>query len=88
MLKLAQLRVHLRNLRTGQWVSNHDPVEWLDIYDQLTRFAIDAFTSRGLGGTFTVTGTPESGRVTVYPASDRTTAIVDYDWHTYEVPES
>lgn len=84
-MPFADLRVHLRDLRTGSWVSNYDTQRWLEIHEELLDIAADMFMET-FGGTLMVSGTAETGRVTVYPTTERSTPILDYDWHTYSVP--
>ena len=84
-MQLAQLRVHLRDLRTGSWVSSHDSQRWLEEHENLLSRSVDTYMNT-FGGTIMISGTPETGRVTVYPTTERSVPILDYDWHTYSVP--
>ena len=79
---LVELRVFLRDLITGAWVNSYDPVTWVGEHDKHMTTALQLFLDT-FGGTITISGTPEVGRVTVYPTTGKDVApIADFDWHT------
>lgn len=73
-----ELWVYLRDLRSGEWVT-FEPAVWIDDFSALTAEAHRAHAET-VGGSLHVTGTPESGRITVLDAAGGT--VVDSDWHT------
>lgn len=81
---LDEMRVYVRNLMTNEWVA-FAPGEWIDQYESRVFDAI-AMYGATFGGTLSLTGTPEHGRVTVY-ASPLGEVILDYDWFTWKASE-
>lgn len=80
-----ELRVYLRDLTTNTWL-NFAAGEWIDQYEDRIMDAM-AVHAAALGGTLSMTGTPESGRVTVYEAVTAA-VILDFDWHTMTLAEA
>lgn len=85
MEQLVTLQVHLRDLMTGTDLSYWDPTAWIAEHENVLYRAVDTFMNT-FGGTIMISGTPEVGRVTVYPTTSSETPILDMDWHTYSFP--
>lgn len=80
-----EVLVYLRDLTTQTWT--HFPaVEWIDRYAAQIRAVLDIHRAT-LGGTLSLTGTPECGRVTVYAPATQD-IVVDFDWHTMTIAEA
>lgn len=80
-----ELRVYLHDLTTGAQMS-FTVGEWMDQYAGRIRDAL-ALQALTLGGTFSLTGTSERGRITVYAAETRE-IIRDIAWTAMTAAEA
>ncbi|BBX87882.1 hypothetical protein [Mycolicibacterium aubagnense] len=80
-----ELRVYLHDLATGKQIS-FTVGEWMDQYTGRIRDAL-ALQAQTLGGTFSLTGTAERGRITVY-APDTREIIRDIAWNAMTAVEA
>jgi hypothetical protein len=80
-----EVLVYLRDLTADSWT--HFPAgDWIDRYAEQINAVLDIHSAT-LGGTLSLTGTPERGRVTVYAAVTQN-VVVDFDWHTMTIAEA
>ena len=70
------LHVFVRDLLRGTWVLE-DPMRWADAYPGRIATALAVFIDTG-GGTLQLTGTPETGRVTLINTAGM--AVADVGW--------
>lgn len=81
---MNDVRVHLRNIQTGERTS-YAPVVWLEDYSPFIEDSLCCWRDT-IGGSFAVTGTPEQGRLTVCDIDG--SVVRDYDWRTVVVEAS
>ena len=73
-----ELRVYLHDLLTDTWTSV-SVAEWMDQYEDRVATALTMHADT-FGGTFSLTGTSERGRVSVFTAAPHRT-VLDLAWH-------
>lgn len=78
---MDELRVYLRDLTSGEWIS-YAPNDWIDQYYNRIAAAIEQHGTT-VGGSFGLSGTPERGRMTVWTVDNE--AVLDFDWQTMTV---
>lgn len=81
---LIELRVFLRDVTTRVDMRSYEPMEWVEQYDARLTAAVEVYLST-FGGTISLTGTPETGRVTVWRRSTDPAPILDWCWDTEPV---
>lgn len=80
----VDLRVYVRDIVTSQW-QQFPAAKWVDEFSERFDMATDLFLD-SFGGTLTVSGTAEMGRITV-TAADNRTPLMDIDWYTRSAAE-
>lgn len=80
----TELRTYLRDLTTGEWIT-YTPDVWLGQYQARID---DALVRHGhtVGGSFAITGSPETGRMTVCAVDGA--VVLDFDWHTMTIEQA
>lgn len=78
-LGLDGCHVYLRDIIADTW-ERHEASAWVDAYAARVADAV-RLQMTTIGGSLTMSGTAESGRVTV-TAADGRRVLLDYDWHT------
>ncbi|CPW72794.1 hypothetical protein [Mycobacteroides abscessus] len=78
---MNELRVHLRDLKSGEWIA-YAPEVWIDQYYNRIGAAFERHAGT-FGGSLALSGTPERGRITVWTADKE--VVLDFDWQTTTV---
>ncbi|KXP08717.1 hypothetical protein [Tsukamurella pseudospumae] len=78
---MDDVRVYLRDLRSKEWI-RYTAEEWITQYYARIEDALCEYRDT-FGGSLGLTGTIESGRLTVCDANDK--VVLDFDWRTEAV---
>lgn len=79
------LRVYMRDNLDGRW-KNFSVEDWIDTYRERINAVVDLH-GRTVGGTLTLTGTAERGRITLL-APGEYGPILDRDWCTLTMSQA
>lgn len=75
---MNDIQVYLRDLRSKEWI-RYTAEEWISQYYARIEDALCEYRDT-FGGSLGLTGTIESGRLTVCDANDK--VVLDFDWRT------